>query len=138
MVTLEQVAEMALELPEATENVGGHQATRQWLVAGKMFVWERPLTKADIKRFGEAGEAPPEGDIVAFRVEDLDEKEAVLAEGRKGFFNMAHFAGYPAVLIELRIAGKRDVRSAILDAWLAMAPPKLAEEHLASRTKRRT
>ena len=126
MVTFEQVAEMALALPDVTEKVGGHGATRQWQVAGKTFLWERPLTKADIKRFGEAGETPPEGDIVAFRVEDLDEKEAVLAESHKGFFNMEHFAGYPAILVELRLATKRDLQNAILDGWLALATAKLA------------
>ena len=79
-------------------------------------------------RFGD--ETPPSGDILAVRVADLHEKEAILAEARRGFFNIPHFDGYAAVLIELRMAGKTTLREAILDGWLAVAPPKLAKEFL--------
>lgn len=136
MVTLDDVATMALELPGVNEILGGHGPRRQWQVAGKTFAWERPLTKADIKRFGEAGETPPDGEIVGVRVEDLDEKAAVLAEGRKGFFTMAHFNNYPAILIQLKVAKKTDIREALLDGWLSQAPPKLAAEHMAKKKRR--
>ena len=75
--------------------------------------------------------------IVALRVDDLHEKEAVLAAGRKGFFTIPHFDGFAAVLVQLKIAGKRDLQEAVVDAWLAMAPAPLAEryaqEHRLSR-----
>ena len=122
---------MAQELPGVTE--GARFGNRTWFVAGKGFAWERPFSKADIRRFGDA--APPEGPILAVRVEDLGEKEAVLAAGTKGFFTIPHFDGYAAVLIQLKAAPKRAVREAVVDAWLACAPPALAEEYL--RTKRR-
>src|SRR6478672_2999839 len=115
MVSLDAVAEMALKLPEVTE--GERHGTRTWSVAGKGFAWERPFSKADIRRFGDT--APPEGPIVAVRVADLGEKEAVLAAQQKGFFTIPHFDGYAAVLIQLRSVGKRALREAILDGWLA-------------------
>jgi hypothetical protein len=61
----------------------------------------------------------------------------VLAAGLKGFFTIPHFNGYAAVLIQLKVAGKKAVREAIEDAWLAVAPPALAEEWMAGRKRRR-
>jgi len=126
MVSLDTAGLLALELPDVEE--GERRGARTWTVAGRVFAWERPFTKADIKRFGD--ETPPSGDILAVRVADLHEKEAILAECRKGFFTIPHFDGYAAVLIELRMAGKTTLREAILDGWLAVAPPKLAKEFL--------
>lgn len=128
MVTLEDAARMALALPEVTE--GERYGNRSWSVNGKTFAWERPLTKADIKRFGDA--TPPDGPILAVSVADLGEKEAVLGAHSPGFFTMAHFDGYAAVLIQLKKAGKKAVREAVLDGWLACAPPRLAERYLAA------
>jgi hypothetical protein len=65
------------------------------------------------------------------RVADLGEKEAVLASSSKGFFTIPHFDGYAAVLIQLKTVTKKALREAIIDAWLACAPPRLAKEYLA-------
>jgi hypothetical protein len=126
MATIDDAAEIASTLPEVT--VGERYGNRTWTVAGKGFAWERPFSKADIKRFG--GAAPPDGPILAVKVADLGEKEAVLAAGLKGFFTIPHFDGFPAVLIQLKTVGKRNLREAITDAWLACAPPGLAEQYL--------
>jgi hypothetical protein len=136
MVSLEDAAAMALELPEVTE--GERHRYRTWSVAGKGFAWERPFSKADIRRFGDA--RPPDGPILAVRVADLGEKEAVLAAQPKAFFTIPHFDGYPAVLIQLKTVTKRALREAIVDGWLACAPPKLADEYVKqerSRTRSR-
>ncbi len=126
MVTVEEAARLASELPEVTE--GERYGNRAWDVGGKTFAWERPFSKADIRRFG--GQTPPDGPILAVRVEDLGEKEAVLAANPKGFFTIPHFDGYPAVLIQLKTVGKRALREALLDGWLACAPADLADRHL--------
>jgi hypothetical protein len=126
MVTVDEASRMALELPEVTE--GERHGHRTWFVAGKAFAWERPFSKADIKRFGDA--APPSGPILAARVADLAEKEAVLAADPVAFFTIPHFEGYSAVLIELEKVRKRALREAILDAWLACAPRSLADEYM--------
>jgi len=123
--TLEDAIAIATELPETNE--GTSYRRRTWFVGKQHFMWERPFSKADLKRFGDA--TPPDGPILAVRVEDLGEKEAILAEGRKGFFTIPHFDGYPAVLIQLKVVGKRALRDAIVDAWLAAAPPNLTEQY---------
>lgn len=133
MVTLEEVAGFALALPDVVE--GERWGTHAWSVGGKVFAWERQFSKADLKRFGDA--PVPAGSIVAVRVDDLGEKEAVLGAGWKGVFTIPHFNGYAAVLIQLQVAGKNVVRDLVVDAWLACAPAAAAAEYLESRGKSR-
>jgi hypothetical protein len=124
--TVQDAAQIALGFPEVTE--GERYGHRTWAVAGKVFAWERPFSKADIKRFGTA--TPPAGPILAVIVADMSEREAALAAQTRAFFTIEHFAGYPAVLIQLSKVGKRVLREALLDGWLVCAPPRLTEPYL--------
>ena len=126
MATFDDVAVLAAELPGSTEDE--RHGNRTWFVAGRAFAWERPFSKADIRRFGE--QAPPDGPILAVRVEDLGEKEAVLAAEPTAFFTIPHFDGYSAVLIQLRKVSANALREAIVDGWLACAPRNLVDEYL--------
>lgn len=126
MATFEDVARIAAGLPGVTE--GERHGHRTWYVGGKAFAWERPFSKADIKRFGD--ERPPDGPILAVRVEDLGEKEAVLAAQPAAFFTIPHFDGYSAVLIRLPEVARDALADALTDGWLASAPPALAAQYL--------
>jgi hypothetical protein len=126
VATLDDVAAVASGLPEVIE--GESRGNRTWSVGGKAFAWERPFSKADLRRFGD--QAPPEGPILAARVGDLGEKEAVLAAHPESFFTIPHFEGYAAVLIQLREVSAAALRDAITDGWLACAPPRLANDYL--------
>jgi hypothetical protein len=130
MVSIDEAAAMAMALPGVTE--GARYGGRTWFVDGKGFAWERPFSKADIKRFG--AETPPDGPILAVRVDDLGEKEAVLTAQPKAFFTIPHFDNYAAVLIQLEKVTKRALREALEDGWLACVPPAQADAYLHRHT----
>ncbi|GAA5122541.1 MmcQ/YjbR family DNA-binding protein [Pseudonocardia adelaidensis] len=133
MVSLDDVAGIATQLPEVVEI--DRRGNRAWAVSATkrggptVFAWERQFSKADIRRYG--AETPPTGPILAIRVADLHEKEAVLAANPDAFFTIPHFDGYAAVLVQLDEVTGPALRDAILDGWLACAPPELAERYRA-------
>lgn len=130
MTSLGDVERLVSGLPE-TEEATRH-GMRTWKVGGKAYAWERPFSKADVKRFGD--ETPPDGPILALVVEDLAEKEAVLAaRAGDGFFTIPHFNGYAAVLVQLDRVSEAVLEEALLDAWLVHAPAEVAKAHLDGR-----
>ena len=130
MQTFDDVARLAAGLPQVTEGVDKYRKTnRTWEIGGKAFAWERPFSKADIKRFGD--QAPPAGPILAVRTADLAEKEAILAANTGAFFTIPHFDGYKAFLIQLDQVSAKALKEALVDGWLAIAPSPLADRYLA-------
>lgn len=116
-MNLDDVGTLAAGLPGVT--VGVKWGHRTWMVGGKGFAWQRPFSKADLERFGD--QTPPQGEILAVRVESLDAKDALLDIAPPGFFTIPHFDGYAGILIALGQARAKDVRAAILDAFRAVA-----------------
>jgi hypothetical protein len=122
----EDVSRLALALPEAEEGAtyGGNRA---WTVRKKMFIWERPLRRSDLKALGDAA---PQGPILGAKVEHLIAKEALLADDPAVFFTTPHFDGYPAVLIRLPAISNEILEEVIAEAWLSQAPKRLARHYL--------
>lgn len=129
---MDRIAAMAMAFPNVSE--GTRWGHRTWLVGGKAFVWERPLTNADLKRFGDA--RIPTEPIVAIRAEDMHDKEAILAGEPAGAFDIQHFENYPAYLIELALTTEAALGELLTDGWLALAPQGLAERFLSGRLNR--
>ena len=141
MSTFEDVARLARALPETEEPTSWGNLT--WAVRSggkakpKGFVWERPLSKKDQAFLtAEGAEVPPNEVILGVRVDGLAEKEAVLAANPDFMFTTPHFNGYPAVLLRLDRGDEARLREVVTDAWLAVAPKKLADQFLAGETDR--
>jgi hypothetical protein len=125
MASFDDVARIALDLPETSE--GTSHGNRSWRVKDKSFVWERPLRRGDLEALGAAA---PDGPVLGVRTEHLVAKDAILASDPDVFFTTPHFDGYPAVLVQLDRIGSDDLREVIVEAWLARAPKRLADEYL--------
>ena len=128
MATWDDVRAIALDLPATDEVVS--RDLPQWKVKDKLFVWERPLRKADLKALGESA---PEGPIMGAWVEHLGAKEALLADDPSLYFTTPHFDEYAIVLARLDVIGEDELRELIVEAWLARAPARLADEYLAGQ-----
>ncbi len=119
---------LALALPESNEKLA--RGLMFWRVREKLFVWERPLRKSDLKALGEDA---PEGPILGARVEHFGAKEALIASDPDVFFTIPHFDGYNAVLVLLERIGLEDLEEVVVEGWLAVAPKRLVKQYLAER-----
>lgn len=126
MASLEDVTTIVSSLPEVTE--GTSYGNRAWAVAGKTFVWVRPFSQADIKRYG--NKTPPTGPILGVRTADLDEKDAVLSAGVTGVFTIPHFDGFAGLLIQLDVVDDDTLNGLIEDAWMARAPLHVIDDYV--------
>jgi hypothetical protein len=131
VATWDDVRREALALPQTRE--GTSYGCTAWFVKDQLFVWERPLRKADLASLGARA---PKGPILGLRVEHAGAKEALLAEHPRVFFTIPHFKGYPAVLARLDEIEPDELRDMIVEAWLARAPKRLAADYLAARDQR--
>ncbi len=107
MATEADVRRIALSLPETTEKPW--YGTPGFRVKDKGFLRIR---------------SEAEGGLVVF-VENLDEKEALLASDSKKFFTTPHYDGHATVLVNLKAVGVRELRELITDSWRIKAPPKV-------------
>ena len=72
----------------------------------------------------------PRPDVLAVRVADRHEKEALLAADDAKFFTEPHYNGFPAVLVRLPAIGADELTELIIDAWRMVVPKKVAAAHL--------
>jgi hypothetical protein len=125
MAGWDDVRRISLALPEAVEQPRHGRAS--WQVRDKAFAWERPLRAGELKALGGA---PPEGPILAARVEHLGAKEALLADDPEVFFTTPHFDGYPAILVRLDSIAPDELEELIVEAWLCRASKRLAKVYI--------
>jgi hypothetical protein len=126
MATWDDVARIALALPETTEAISREQ--RHWRVKDKSFVWERPLRRSDLEALGGAA---PDGPILGARVEHELAKRALIESDPDIYFTTPHFDGHPAILARLDVLDVAELAELITEAWLNRAPKRLADAFLA-------
>jgi hypothetical protein len=129
VATLEDARRIALGLPGTSEKVSW--GSLHWRVKDKGFAWERPLRKTDLAALGKGA---PSGEILAVRVADLGERDALVAAEPDVFFTIPHFDGFPAVLVRLGSIELDELTEVVTDAWLDRAPARLRADLLAQRT----
>ena len=117
----ESVRRIALALPDTSE--ADDRFAFSVLNKGKQkgFVW------AWNERVAPKKPRVARSDVVAVRVVDLDDKEALLASDERAFFTEPHYNGYPAVLVRLPSIGDAELEELIVDAWRCQAPRALVE-----------
>jgi hypothetical protein len=132
MASWEEVAKIAEALPEVAESTS--YGNRDWKVRKKTFAWHRPLRQKERERLeGELGDVPPDEEILAVRVPDEEAKLALLESEPRIYFTTPHFDGHPSVLVRLGRIPRADLEEALVEAWLAQAPQRLADAYLDAR-----
>ena len=120
MATWADVERLATALPSVEESTSW--GNRCWKVAGKTFVWVRPLGKKDR---ADLGDDVPDGEILGVRVAGEGEKAELLAAEPEVCFTIPHFDGFPAVLVRLDDVAEDLLAELVDDAWRCRAPKKL-------------
>lgn len=130
--TPDDVDEIAASLPETEKGISwGDRPT--WKVPrgakGRGFVlWRAPRHDAVDPATGEEYD-----DLLVIRTADAGDKQA-LVDADGPFFTIDHFHHFNAVLVQQGRLGeisRDELAEVITDAWLAVAPKKLAKAYLA-------
>ncbi|MFK0239900.1 MmcQ/YjbR family DNA-binding protein [Microbacterium sp. NPDC090281] len=133
MVSIDDVRGIALAFPGAVEAVSGHTGAAAWRLKSGQFAWLRGPSATDLRQLAELGREWPEGTVLAVRVADLGEKEALLAAEPEALFSIPHFDGYPGLLVRLDVVDRERLVEIITDAWLVRAPATVAKQWLGER-----
>ena len=121
MADQEDVRRIALALPDTTEAEDHFRFTVHNKGKQKGFVW------AWNERVEPKKPRVPRPDVVAIRVLDRFDKEALLASDEDKFFTEPHYNGFPAILVRLPLIEVDELEELIFDGWRAQAPRALVD-----------
>ena len=117
MATQADVRRIALALPdtEEAESDFAFGLRIKGKLKGFAWVWkERVVPKKP---------RVPNHAVLAVRVANLGQKDALLAAEPKKFFTEPHYDGFPAVLVRLEAVTSKDLKLLLGEAWRCMSPP---------------
>jgi hypothetical protein len=111
MATEDDVRRIALSLPETIE--------KPWFNSPGFRVKDKGFLRI---------RSEAEGWLVVF-VEDLGEKEMLLASEPDKFHTTPHYDGYPTVLVDLAAVDEQELTELIADSWRIKAPKRVLQAH---------
>jgi hypothetical protein len=106
VITLEDVRRIALSLPATIEKPS----------------YGQPGFRVKDRLFARVRE---EGDVLAIWVDDLEEKEAMIASEPAKFFTIPHYDGHPMVLVRFEAVDVDELRELLTDSWMIRAPDRV-------------
>ncbi len=122
MADQEDVRRIALALPETSEGEDSFAFSVRNKSKDKGFAWvwqERVHPKRA---------RVPQPEVLAVRVANEGEKQALLAADSEKFFTEPHYNGFPAVLVRLANIPVDELKELLVDAWRCQAPRALVAE----------
>ena len=120
MADQSDVRRIALALPAVTEGDGQFAFSVANKGKQKSFVW------AWLERVHPKRARVPRDDVVAIRVIDEADKQALLAAHHDWCFTEPHYHGFPAVLVRLPDVPLDALTELIVDGWRVQAPKEIA------------
>jgi hypothetical protein len=119
MATQADVRRIALSLPGTEESTSdfAFSVRNKGKPKGFAWVWKERVTPKKPR-------VPNDG-VLAVRVANLGQKEAILSADPVKFFTEPHYNGYPAVLVRLEAVTAEDLEVLLAEAWRCQAPKEL-------------
>jgi hypothetical protein len=130
VATQADVRRIASEVPETSEGRGQFAFSVRNGKKDKGFAWEWK------ERIEPKQPRVANPKVLAVRVADEGEKQALIASHPEKFFTEPHYNGFPAVLVRLPKVRKAELRELLIDAWRCLAPRKLVAEYDAASPER--
>jgi hypothetical protein len=123
VATQADIRRIALGLPDTSEGADRFAFSVRNGKKDKGFAWVW-MERVDPKK---GRVANPK--VVAVRVANEGEKQALIASDPAKFFTEPHYNGFPAVLVRIAKVGRAEMRELLIDAWRCQAPKKLVAEY---------
>lgn len=123
MATQDDVRRIALALPQVEE--GEDHFAFSVPIRGK----QRGFAWVWMERVAPKKPRVAQPAVLAVRVANIEEKEALLALGGECYFTEPHYNGFPAILVRLAAIEVDELEALLLDAWRCMAPKQLLAEY---------
>ncbi len=122
MATQDDVRRIALSLPDTSEanDHFGFGVMNKGQPKGFLWTWNERVHPKKPK--------VPNPGVIAVRVANQFEKEALLGSSPDKFFTEPHYNGFPAVLVRLAEIDLAELEELVTDAWRCQAPPRLVKE----------